>query len=152
MIARYHVLMSARAWTGFLIAPAVGLGTGVWAEFADLTPTLLLAVAVPAMAVALIAGAWRAPLMERPALLVLVGAVLGMVTFLASEGSYLAIHRARGGVLNFEAFESQEAMAAGLLAVHAVVGTGVGLVVGAAVAGVAFARLRTVERVSTREA
>lgn len=71
-------------------------------------------------------------------MLVLLGGALGLVTFLATEGLYLVIHHARGGFLNFEAFESQEAMAAGLLAVHAVVGTVLGLGLGVAVAGVAW--------------
>lgn len=121
-----------------MVAPAVGLGIGVWAEFADLSAPLLLAVALPAMAVALVGTAWRTAIAERPAMLVLLGGALGLVTFLATEGLYLVIHHARGGFLNFEAFESQEAMAAGLLAVHAVVGTVLGLGLGVAVAGVAW--------------
>jgi hypothetical protein len=143
--------VSTRALAAFAIGPAVGLGIGVWAEFADLSPPLLLAVATPAMAVALAGSAWRTTLMERPAMLIVAGAALGLLTFLASEGTYLAIHRAHGGFLNFEAFESQEAMAAGLLAVHAFVGTIVGLAVGAAVAGVALAaRMRPRTRVRAR--
>ncbi len=83
-----------------LAAPIVAVGIGVWAEFADLSPPLLLAVAVPAMAVSLIsvALAYRV----RPLALVLVGVALGFATFAIAEGLYLSIHYTRGGTLDFE--------------------------------------------------
>ena len=95
---------------GILIAPIVALGIGVWAEFADLSPPLLLAVALPAMTVCLISLTIAFDL--RPIALVVVGAAIGFATFAIAEGLYLAIHYARGGTLDFESLDSQSAMAA----------------------------------------
>ena len=132
---------------GILIAPIVALGIGVWAEFAELSPPLLLAVAMPAMAVTLFSAALAFNL--RPVAVFTAGAVIGFVTFAITEGLYLSIHYARGGFLNYEAYESQRAMAAALFGIHAGVGTVAGLALGAAGAAVVFvvgARRRTVSR------
>ena len=122
---------------GILIAPVVALGIGVWAEFADLSPPLLLAVALPAMAVCLISLAIAFDL--RPAALIVVGAAIGFATFAIAEGLYLSIHYARGGTLDFESLDSQPAMAAALFGIHVAVGTLAGLALGCAGAVVAFA-------------
>ncbi len=121
---------------GILAAPTTALGIGVWAEFADLSPPLLLAVAMPAMAVTLfsVANATDA----KPPALVLVGAVLGLLTFAVAEGLYLSIHYARGGTLDFESIDSQAAMAAALFGIHVGVGTAAGLALGVAAALVAY--------------
>jgi len=132
---------------GILIAPIVALGIGVWAEFADLSPPLLLAVALPAMAVTLFSVALAFDL--RPVAVIAAGAAIGLMTFAIVEGLYLSIHYARGGFLNYEAYESQRAMAVALFAIHVGVGTVAGLalgVVGALVASVAGARRRTASR------
>lgn len=132
---------------GLLTAPVVALGVGVWAEFADLSPALLLAVALPAMAVTLFSVALVFDL--RPVAVMAAGVAIGLMTFAITEGLYLSIHYARGGFLNFEAYESQRAMAAALFAIHVGVGTVAGLALGAAgalVAYVAGVRRRTVAR------
>ena len=132
---------------GILIAPIVALGIGVWAEFADLSPPLLLAVAFPAMTVCLISLTIAFDL--RPIALAVVGAAIGFSTFAIAEGLYLAIHYARGGTLDFESLDSQSAMAAALFGIHVAVGTLAGLALGCAGAVVAFAvgvRARTASR------
>ena len=123
---------------GFLAAPAAALTIGVWAEFADLGPPLLLAIAMPAMAVSLasVATAMRA----KPASLVVLGAAIGLATFAVAEGLYLTIHYARGGTLDFESLESQQAMAAALFGIHVAVGTLAGLALGCAGAVLAYVR------------
>ena len=132
---------------GILTAPIVALAIGVWAEFADLTPPLLLAVAMPAMAVTL----WSLVLAFdlRPVVVIAAGVVVGFTTFAISEALYLTIHYARGGTLDFESIDSQAAMAAALFGIHVGVGTVTGFalgVVGALVAYAASARRQTFSR------
>lgn len=132
---------------GILIAPIVALGIGVWAEFADLSPPLLLAVAFPAMTVCLISLAIAFDL--RPIALAVVGAAIGFATFAIAEGLYLSIHYARGGTLDFESLDSQLAMAAALFGIHVAVGTLAGVALGCTGALVAYAvgvRARTASR------
>ena len=124
--------MTAR-WllAGVLVAPIAALALGVWAEFADLGPLLLLIIAVPAIVVATVSAASLLPAAQRPPALVLLAVLLGTLTFGLTEGSYIAIHLSRGGYLNFEGLGSQRAMAAALIGIHlgvgAVVGAGIGL-------------------------
>ena len=132
---------------GILVAPVVALGIGVWAEFADLSPALLLAVAMPAMAVTLFSVALGFDL--RPIAVFAAVAAIGLMTFAITEGLYLSIHYARGGTLDFESIDSQAAMAAVLFGIHVGVGTVAGLALGAAgavVKYVAGARRRMVSR------
>ncbi len=139
--------MKRKTVLGILVAPIVALGIGVWAEFADLSPPLLLAVAMPAMAVTLFSLATATG--AKPLALVLAGAVVGFLTFAVAEGLFLSIHYARGGTLDFESIDSQAAMAAALFGIHVVVGTLAGLalgVAGALVAYLAGTRRRTVSR------
>ena len=116
---------------GVLLAPGAGLALGVWAEFADLAPAVLLAVALPAIVVATLNAGRLLGGVRHPTVVAFAGLVFGVVTFGGTEGVYLAIHRLRGGSLNFESFDSQGEMAAALLAIHlgvgAVAGLGVGL-------------------------
>ena len=119
-----------------LAAPTAALGIGVWAEFADLSPPLLLAVAMPAMAATLFGLANSTA--AKPLALVLLGTVVGFLTFAVAEGLYLTIHYARGGTLDFESIDSQAAMAAALFGIHVGVGTVAGLALGAAGALVAY--------------
>ncbi len=131
--------MNARWFAAALVAPAAALLLGVWAEFAELGPPLLLAVAVPAIAawaacVAYITGRWT-----RPAFIVSLGALIGTLTFGLTEGSYLALHFSRGGEVDFEGLDSQRAMAAALLGIHLGVGALVGLGVGVGLALLLFA-------------
>ncbi len=123
------------AW-GFLAAPAAALTIGVWAEFADLGQVLLLAIAMPAMAVTL--ASLAAASGAKPAYLVVLGAAIGLATFAAAEGLYLTLHYARGGSLDFESIESQQAMAAALFGIHVAVGTVAGLALGCAGAVLAY--------------
>ena len=139
--------MTARVQLGVLAAPIVALSIGIWAEFADLGPLLLLAVALPAMAVSGISVALAYG--ARPLALVLTGAAVGFATFAIAEGLYLSIHYARGGTLDFESLNSQPAMAAALFGIHVAVGILAGLALGCAgavVAYVAAARGRAVSR------
>ena len=141
--------MNRNAAAGILVAPIVALGIGVWAEFADLSPPVLLAVAMPAMAVTLFSLATA--MGAKPLTLVLAGAVVGFVTFAVAEGLFLTIHYARGGTLDFESFDSQAAMAAALFGIHVGVGTVAGLALGAVggvVVYVVGARRRTASRVA----
>ncbi len=128
--------MSPKTLLGILAAPITALGIGVWAEFADLSPPLLLAVAIPAMAVTLFSVASAFDL--RPVAVFAAGAAVGFVTFAITEGLYLSLHYARGGFLNFEAYESQRAMAAALFGIHVGVGTVAGLALGVVGALVAY--------------
>ena len=123
-----------------LTAPIVALGIGIWAEFADLSPTLLLAVALPAMTVTIfsVAFAYEA----RPLALLTGGIAIGLLTFAIAEGLYLSIHYARGGTLDFESLDSQPAMAAALFGIHVAVGTLAGLGLGIAGAIVAYVTRR----------
>ena len=132
---------------GILAAPIAALGIGVWAEFAELSPPLLLLVAMPAIAVTLFSVAVAMDV--KPPALVLAGAAVGFLTFAVAEGLYLSIHYARGGTLDFESLDSQAAMAAALFGIHVGVGTVAGLALGVAAALVAYAvkaRRRTVSR------
>ncbi len=129
--------MTERVRLGVLAAPIVALGIGVWAEFADLSPPLLLAVALPAMALTLLSVALAFEM--RPLPLLLTGVAIGLLTFALAEGLYLSIHYARGGTLDFESLDSQPAMAAALFGIHVAVGTLAGLALGCAGAVVAFA-------------
>lgn len=121
---------------GILTAPIVAFGIGVWAEFADLSPPLLLTVAMPAMAVTLFSLATATG--AKPLALVPAGAAVGLLTFAVAEGLFLTIHYARGGTLDFESIDSQAAMAAALFGIHVGVGTVAGLALGAAGALVAY--------------
>ncbi len=139
--------MSSKAALGILAAPFVALGSGVWAEFADLSPPLLLVVAMPAMAVTLFSLVMAFDL--RPVAVVAAGLAIGLLTFAVAEGLFLSIHYARGGTLDFESLDSQAAMAAALFGIHVGVGTAAGLALGVAGALVAYgveARRRTVSR------
>ena len=141
--------MGSKLILGILSAPIVALGIGVWAEFAELSPPLLLALAMPAMAVTLFSLAIG--IGAKPLALVLMGAAIGFMTFAITEGLYLSIHYARGGTLDFESIDSQAAMAAVLFGIHVGVGTVAGLALGAAAAAVAYlagARRRMVSRVA----
>lgn len=129
--------MSPKLALGILTAPIVALAIGVWAEFADLSPPLLLAVAMPAMAVTLLSLVLAFDL--RPVVVIAAGVVIGFTTFAISEGLYLAIHYARGGTLDFEALDSQAAMAAALFTIHIGVGIVAGLALGVAGALVVYA-------------
>lgn len=130
--------MKTVAGKGVWAAPVVALAIGVWAEFADLTQLMLLAVAVPAMAVTLYSVAVRFRLSSRPVMLVLAATAIGLGTFAIAEGLYLAIHYARGGTLDFESLDSQTAMALALFGVHVGVGTVAGLALGVLSLGVVF--------------
>jgi hypothetical protein len=132
--------MTARVQLGVLAAPIVALGIGIWAEFADLSPSLLLAVALPAMTVTLfsVALAYEA----RPLAVLAGGIATGLLTFAIAEGLYLSIHYARGGTLDFESLDSQPAMAAALFGIHVAVGTLAGLGLGIAGAIVAYVTRR----------
>jgi hypothetical protein len=126
--------MKARCLAGLHVVPAAALLLGVWAEFADLGAPLLLAVAVPAIVVSTASAAYVSGAAERPAFVVLIGTLAGALTFAMTEGSYLALHLSRGGRLNFEGADSQQAMAAALLGIHVGVGALVGACVGVAMA------------------
>ena len=128
-----------QALAGILFAPSVALALGVWAEFGDLNPPVLFAVALPAITVSTLSLAYLARQFPWPLALVLAGVVVGTITFGLTEGTYLAIHLSRGGTLNFEAYDSQPAMALALLGIHVAVGSMVGLGVGAGLALLWFA-------------
>ncbi len=139
--------MSPKTLLGILAAPIAALGIGVWAEFADLSPPLLLAVAMPAMVVTLFSLAMVFDL--RPVAMIAAGAAVGLLTFAVAEGLFLSIHYARGGTLDFESIDSQAAMAAALFGIHVGVGTAAGLalgVVGAVVAYAVGSRSQTLSR------
>ena len=125
------VLLSRRA---IFLAPIAALALGVWAEFADLSPPVLFAVALPAIIVSTVSAARALRPTARPAVLLLLGVALGTVMFAITEGTYLAIHFSRGGTLNFESVDSQPAMALALLGIHVAVGALVGAGVGVALA------------------
>jgi hypothetical protein len=119
---RYNAVVKTLTDRGIWVAPAVALVIGVWAEFADLTPPVLLAIALPAMAVTLAAVAVRYDLGSRPIVLIVAATAIGLLTFAIAEGLYLAIHYGRGGTLDFESIDSQPAMAAALFGIHVAVG------------------------------
>ena len=132
-------MRSRQSFVGVAIAPAAALALGVWAEFADLGPPLLLAVAGPAILISTLSAAYLASGLARPFVVLLLGVAIGVLTFGLTEGSYLAIHLSRGGTLNFEGADSQGAMAAALLGIHAGVGAVVGLAIGCGLALVLYA-------------
>jgi hypothetical protein len=117
---------------GVLVAPAVGMLTGLWAEFADLGPPLLLAVAVPAIVVSLL-SLTQLTARSHPAAVILSGGALGLVTFSISAGVYIVVHALRGGGFDVNGDESGGS-AAVFFAVHVAVGAVVGLAVGGALA------------------
>lgn len=121
-----------RALLGLLTAPAVAFAIALWAEFADLGPPALLAVAAPAIVVSTVSAGYLFAV--RSIALVLIGGGVGLLTFTIAEGGYLALHYARGGTLNAECCDAQGEMAAVLFGIHVGVGIVVGLVVGGVLA------------------
>ena len=132
------VLPRRQGIAGVIVAPVVALALGVWAEFADLNPPALFAVALPAIIVSTLSAAYALRSTARPVVLLLLGVALGMATFAITEGSYLAIHFSRGGTLNFESVDSQPAMALALLGIHVAVGALVGAGIGAGLAALSI--------------
>ncbi|MEX1253614.1 MAG: hypothetical protein WEE64_04675 [Dehalococcoidia bacterium] len=124
--------MNPRLLAGALVAPMAGLATGVWSEFADLGPPVLLAVAVPAIVISLLSLA-RLSERSRPIPLILMGGAIGLLTFAISVGLYVALHYVRGGGFDINDEESGGS-AAVFFAVHVAVGAMVGVGVGAAMA------------------
>ena len=86
--------MIARLLAGVLVAPVVALLLGVWAEFADLGPPLLLGVAVPAIAISAGCAAGAIGVARRPVFVVAIGTLLGALTFALTEGTWRCISRA----------------------------------------------------------
>jgi hypothetical protein len=137
--------MNVRWVAGALVAPMAGLATGVWAEFADLGPALLLAVAVPAIVISLFSLS-RLSDQSRPIPLTLTGAAMGLLIFAISAGLYIVLHYMRGG-----GFDVNDEESGGSAAVFFAIHVGVGVTVGLAI-GVAVALLMTVGRaLSKRE-
>jgi hypothetical protein len=132
-------MLRDRAALGVVVAPFVGISTGVLAEWVDLNPALLLTIAVPA----LIISTFAASLPDaRPQRTAVGGVALGLATFSLSAGVYLAIHYARGG--------STESPGV-FFAVHVGVGAIVGLAVGGAVAlAIALSRSLRQRRLATQ--
>jgi hypothetical protein len=125
--------MNARLlFAGAVVAPVVGLATGIWAEFADLGPPLLLAVAVPAITVSLLSIA-RLRGQTHSLALSVGGGVLGLLTFSLSATIYILLHAVRGGGLDVNGDESGGS-AVVFFAVHVAVGALVGAAVGVALA------------------
>jgi hypothetical protein len=124
--------MHTRWLAGVLVAPGVGLLIGVWAEFADLGPPLLLAVAVPAIIVSLL-SLIRLTGRSQPFALILSGGAIGLLTFSLSAGLYIVLHYLRGGGFDVNGDESGGSAAA-FFAVHVAVGAAVGLAIGVAMA------------------
>ena len=129
----------ARHLLPVLLVPAAGAVIGVWAEFADLNPPLLLAIAVPAIAVATVSAAHLTAAGARPARYLLMGGALGLLMFALSESTYLVIHLSRGGTFDSDFGDSRAVTALTLLGIHVAVGAVTGLGVGAAVAVVTAA-------------
>lgn len=130
-----------RTSSGIALVVFVALAVGVAAEFADLNQPVLVSIALPAIAGAtwLVAGARATPL-ARAATALVAGVALGLALGVIGEGSYLALHFARGGELSFEGYDSQRAMALALLAIHTLVGLGGGALAGTLVAATFAAR------------
>lgn len=124
------------ALAGLFVAPAIGVALGVWAEFADLGPPVLLAIATPAIIVSTLSAGYL--LGARPIAFVLIGGLIGLLTFTIAEGGYLALHYARGG--SFEDLHVRDCChsaaptVAMLLGIHVGVGATLGLAVGAGAA------------------
>jgi hypothetical protein len=129
------------AVVGVLLAPVTGLAIGVWAEFADLGPALLLAVATPAMAVSLASASrvWR--LDGRPVALVLAGVATGLLTFALAAATYIVLHLLRGGGLDLNG-DDDGGSAGVFVIVHVVVGALAGLVLGVCGGVLAYAGRR----------
>jgi len=118
---------------GLLLAPVAGVALGVWTAFFDVGPAVLavlLTIASFAIVVATLSAGRLIGAERNPVALGLGGLLSGMMTLGVAGGVSLAIHRARGGFLNFEAFDSQGEMAAALLGIHLGVGAVAGLGVG----------------------
>jgi hypothetical protein len=84
--------------------------------------------------VSTISAAYIARPRAWPLALVLAGAALGIMTFGLAEGTHVAIHYARGGVIDFGDYHSRAAIAGGLIGVHLAAGAMVGAGVGAGLA------------------
>jgi hypothetical protein len=121
---------------GALLAPIAGVATGIWAEFADLSPPVLLVVTVPAIVVSVLCVS-RLTERTHPLALASIGAVIGLLTFAISAGVYIAIHYVSSGGFDVNDDESGGSALVFFL-VHIGVGTVVGLVIGAFVALVAY--------------
>ena len=121
-----------------LAAPATALAAGIaaeWLDFRALRYPLLLMVALGVMVTA---RALLGPRFEWQALAVTAG--VGMAAWGAAETVYVVLHVAQGERFSFEAFDSQPAQAAGLIALHAILlGLPTGLAAGAVLA--VFARI-----------
>ncbi|MEX2159091.1 MAG: hypothetical protein WEB04_06770 [Dehalococcoidia bacterium] len=132
--------MTARsyAFAGVVAAPIVALGIGVWAEFAELTPPVLLAVASPAILLSTLCAAYRAGVTTRPVVTVLLGGAIGLATFSIAAGFYIALHLMRGGGLDLNGADDGGSAGVFFL-VHVAVGTIAGLALGCVVALVLWA-------------
>ena len=137
--------MTSRLLAAFTLTIATAIAIGVWAEFADLGRPQLISVALPAIALAtLAAAAGLARTTRGRAIAALAsGVVIGTALGVLGEGTYLALHYARGGTLNFEGYNTQREMALALLGIHTLVGLTGGVIVGACLAA-AFALAGTV--------
>jgi hypothetical protein len=124
------------------------LAIGVSAEFADLNQPVLIAIGLPAIAVSAVLASAALPVARPPAVFA-AGVVAGLALGVAGEGTYLALHFARGGELNFESYDTQREMALALLGIHTLVGLTGGVIVGAALAA-AFAFAAIMRRAPER--
>ncbi len=141
---------------GLLVAPAVAVAIGVWAEFAHLTPPILFVVSVPAIIVSAVSLTYFAKRIPMLLARVVAGAAVGVLTFGLAEGTHVAIALARGSDLDFGEYQSRVAIASGLVGVHlaagAMIGAGVGLGLAVLYAGTAFVVRRTSVRSRTGSA
>ena len=133
---------------GLLVAPAVALAIGVWAEVAYLTPPVLFAVSVPAIIVSAFSLTYLARQVAQPLALALAGTVMGVVTFGLAEGTHVALALVRGSELEFGDYHSRAAIAAGLIGVHLAAGVMVGAGVGVGLAVLYSATAFVVRRVN----
>jgi uncharacterized membrane protein len=130
---------------GVFAAPIVALGIGVWAEFAGLTPPLLLAVACPVIFLSTLCAAHLAGVTARPVGTVLIGSAIGLATFSIAAGFYIALHLMRGGGLDLNG--ADDGGSAGVFfVVHVVVGTVAGLALGCVTAVVLWAKVMAARR------
>lgn len=137
--------MRRYAIAGTLAAPLVALGIGVWAEFAELTPPLLLAVASPVILFSTLCAAYLAGVIARPIAPVLLGGAMGLATFSIAAGFYITLHLMRGGGLDLNGADDGGSAGVFFL-VHVAVGTIAGLVLGVAVAVVLWAKAMAARR------
>jgi hypothetical protein len=121
---------------GMLLAPMAGIATGIWAEFADLSPPVLLAATVPAIIVSVLCVARFTGRSDALAV-VLIGAAIGLLTFAISAGLYVAIHYITSGGFDVNDDESGGS-ALVFVMVHIGVGTIVGLAIGTLVVLVSY--------------